>query len=89
MRNLPKQMIEGKSARSYILIESQKTLLCTHAQDMNTFCYVTVERWKFKNKKAKTKQLYRCMTRTYTYRTSFRTEITKLINATNKAIFTL
>ena len=44
---------------------------------------------KKEKKKKKKKKLYRSVTRTYTYRTSFRTEITKLINATNKASFTL
>ena len=54
---------------------------------MNAFCNATVEIWNLKKKKKK--KNYRSVTRTYTHRTSFRTEITKLINATNKACFTL
>ena len=63
-----------------ILTESLKTLLCTYAPNMNAFCYVT-EIWKLKKN-------HRSVTRTFTYRTNFRTEITKLKNSTNKAIFT-
>ena len=44
-----------------ILIELHKTLLCTHAPNMNAFCCVTVEIWTFK------KNIYRSVTCMYTY----------------------
>ena len=50
-------------------------------------CFLLRDCWDMEFKKKKKK--YPSVTRTNMYRTSFRTEITKLINATNKASFTL
>ena len=65
--------------RGSILIELQKILLCTHASNMNAFCYVTVEIRTHKNIIA----VWRARTHT---RTSFRTEMTRNVSLWHRCL---